>query len=177
MGWQPGFCDVEERLRSCRPKGILGKCSSVTPDQRSALMSRIRGKDTGPEMAVRRQAHLWGFRFRLHRHDLPGRPDLVFPRLRKAVLVHGCFWHHHSDPSCRNATLPKTRAEWWHAKLFANVARDIRNLKALQDLGWDVLVLWECEIRSGAFTSKLELFLNHHSEDFRQHLGSIASGR
>ncbi len=141
----------------------------MTPEQRSALMSRIRGKDTVPELAVRRLAHAWGFRFRLHRRDLPGRPDLVFPRLRKAVLVHGCFWHQHSDPSCRNAVLPKTRAEWWHAKLSANVVRDSRNLKALEALDWEVLVLWECEIRSGAFTPKLASFLNHRSGDLRRH--------
>lgn len=118
----------------------------MTTPERSRLMSRIRGKNTGPELSVRRVAHSWGFRFRLHRRELPGCPDLVFPRLRKAILVHGCFWHHHDDPACRNAVLPKTRAEWWRAKLLANVERDARNLRDLQSLGWDVLVLWECEI-------------------------------
>lgn len=122
-------------------------------------MSRIRGKNTGPELVVRRVAHSWGFRFRVHRRELPGRPDLVFPRLRKAVLVHGCFWHHHDDGACRNAVLPKTRAKWWRDKLLANRERDARNLLELLRLGWDVLVLWECEIRSRRFMPKLASFL------------------
>lgn len=131
----------------------------MTPEQRSSLMSRIRGKDTAPELAVRRLVHGWGFRFRLHRRDLPGTPDLVFPRLRKVVLVHGCYWHHHPDPACRNAVVPKTRREWWQTKLSANAARDARNLDALAVLGWEVLVVWECEVRSGAFKRKLAQFL------------------
>jgi DNA mismatch endonuclease, patch repair protein len=131
----------------------------MTTPERSRLMSRIRGKNTGPELSVRRLAHAWGFRFRLHRRELPGCPDLVFPRFRKAILVHGCFWHHHDDPACRNAVLPKTRPEWWRAKLLANVERDARNLRDLQSLGWDVLVLWECEIRSHRFMPKLASFL------------------
>jgi DNA mismatch endonuclease, patch repair protein len=122
-------------------------------------MSRIAAKDTKPELAVRRTAHALGYRFRLHRRDLPGRPDLVFPRLGKVVLVHGCFWHRHSDPGCRNAVLPKTRQDWWRAKLSANVDRDARNLKALAELGWEVLTLWECDIRSGAFAAVLAAFL------------------
>lgn len=132
----------------------------MTPDQRSALMSRIRAKDTRPELAVRRLAHKLGFRFRLHRRDLPGTPDLVFSRMKKAILVHGCFWHHHQDPSCRNAVLPKTRQDWWRAKLLANVARDARSMEQLLSEGWTVLVLWECEIRSGAFEAKLVTFLS-----------------
>jgi len=131
----------------------------VTTPERSLLMSRIRAKDTAPELAVRRLVHAWGLRFRLHRRELPGCPDMVFPRLRKAILVHGCFWHHHHDPTCRNAVLPKTRAEWWRAKLLRNVERDERNLRELQNLGWDALVLWECEIRSRGFTPKLASFL------------------
>jgi len=132
---------------------------SLSPEQRSSLMSRIRGKDTGPEVAVRRLAHGLGFRFRLHRRDMPGTPDLVFPRPRKVVMVHGCFWHHHQDPACRNAVLPKTRSEWWRAKLLANAARDARNVERLSAEGWNVLVLWECEVRSGAYEAKLTDFL------------------
>lgn len=132
---------------------------SMSSERRSSLMSRIRGADTGPEITVRRLAHSLGFRFRLHRRDLPGTPDIVFPRLKKVVLVHGCFWHHHQDPGCRNAVLPKTRAEWWRAKLSANVARDARNMERLSAEGWDVLVLWECEVRSGGFETKLADFL------------------
>ena len=137
----------------------ISRMDSITPERRSALMARIRGRNTAPELAVRRLAHALGCRFRLHRRDLPGTPDLVFPRLKKAVLVHGCFWHGHPDPGCRNAVLPKTRQEWWRIKLLANAARDARNLDRLSAMGWQVLVLWECEIRSGIFESRLAGFL------------------
>src|SRR5690606_17349794 len=96
-----------------------------------------------PELRVRRVAHELGYRFRLHRRDLPGSPDLVFPRLRKAIFVHGCFWHRH--PGCARATSPKTRAEYWQEKFLRNVARDAARLTELRELGWDVLVVWECE--------------------------------
>lgn len=131
----------------------------ITPERRSALMARIRPRDTAPEIAVRRLAHALGCRFRLHRRDLPGTPDLVFPRLGKIVLVHGCFWHRHPDPGCRNAVLPKTRQEWWRTKLLGNAARDARNMERLSAMGWQVLVLWECEIRSGVFEGRLAEFL------------------
>ena len=109
-------------------------------------MSRIRGKDTKPEMAVRRLVHGMGFRYRLHRRDLPGSPDLVLPRHRKVILVHGCFWHRH--PECTKASTPKTRAEFWESKFDTNVARDIRVVKELELLGWRVVTIWECETRS-----------------------------
>lgn len=131
----------------------------MTPEQRSALMSRIRASNTAPELAVRRLCHSWGYRFRLHRRDLPGTPDLVFPRLRKVVMVHGCFWHRHQDPACKNAVLPKTRREWWAAKFGRNVARDARNEESLLALGWEVLVLWECEIRADGHRTRLAEFL------------------
>lgn len=108
-------------------------------------MSRVRGKDTKPERIVRRVAHGLGFRFRLHRKDLPGSPDLVFPRHQAVIFVHGCFWHRH--PGCRQASVPRTRARFWNDKFKQNVARDKRNEMALADLGWRVLVVWECEIR------------------------------
>ncbi|MDB5715282.1 MAG: very short patch repair endonuclease [Sphingomonadales bacterium] len=106
-------------------------------------MSRVRGKDTGPEMRVRRAAHARGLRFRLHSAALPGRPDLVFPSRMVAVFVHGCFWHRHEG--CRRSTNPKTRADFWRDKFAANVARDARTTLALQNLGWTVQVIWECE--------------------------------
>jgi DNA mismatch endonuclease, patch repair protein len=117
----------------------------LTPAQRRFNMSRIRGRDTTPELVVRRLIHGLGFRFRLHRRDLPGKPDLVLPRLRKAVFVHGCFWHRH--PDCRFATMPKTRTEFWREKFSANMARDARKEEQLRQLGWDVLTVWECETR------------------------------
>jgi DNA mismatch endonuclease, patch repair protein len=116
-----------------------------TDPKRSALMARVRGRNTKPELAVRRVSHELGFRFRLHRRDLPGTPDLVFSRLKKIILVHGCFWHRHKG--CGRATTPKTRREFWVSKFDANIARDAKTTAALRRLGWSVLVVWECETR------------------------------
>jgi len=106
-------------------------------------MARIRSRDTKPEILVRRAAHNCGLRFRLHRKDLPGKPDLVFPGLRIALFVHGCFWHRHAG--CRNCTDPKTRVEFWQTKFAANVERDRRAIDELVSLGWTPLIIWECE--------------------------------
>lgn len=114
--------------------------------QRSALMSRIRSKNTNPEVTVRRMLHARGLRFRLHRRDLPGKPDIVFPRHRLAILVHGCFWHQHEG--CRLASKPKSRIEYWTPKLSGNVRRDLKAQAALRALGWRVEIIWECEARS-----------------------------
>ena len=116
----------------------------MTPEERSALMSRIRGRDTKPELTIRRALHAIGFRFRLHRRDLPGRPDLVLPRHRAVILVHGCFWHNHGCQLCR---MPATNREFWAEKLEANRARDRRVVEALAELHWRVLTVWECSIR------------------------------
>jgi DNA mismatch endonuclease (patch repair protein) len=112
---------------------------------RSRNMAAIRGKDTAPELAIRRILHAMGMRFRLHRKDLPGSPDIVLPRHRTVVFVHGCFWHRHEG--CRYITTPKTRQEFWLAKFESNVFRDRRNQAKLEQLGWHVLVVWECELR------------------------------
>jgi DNA mismatch endonuclease (patch repair protein) len=111
-------------------------------------MSRIRGKDTKPELLVRSALHRMGYRFRLHRKDLPGRPDVVLPRFNAAVFVHGCFWHRHKG--CRLTATPKTRAGFWKKKFHENVRRDKRNEAALRRAGWRVLKIWECEAVSGA---------------------------
>ena len=110
---------------------------------RSALMRRVRAADTTPERVVRRAAHHLGYRFRLHRRDLPGTPDVAFPRLGKVIFVHGCFWHRH--PGCGRTRMPKTRAVYWRGKFTKNVERDRRNVRSLRELGWKVLVIWECE--------------------------------
>lgn len=112
---------------------------------RSRMMSGIRSKDTKPEMTVRRYLHARGFRYRLHARDLPGSPDLVLPRYRVAILVHGCFWHRHSG--CRFATTPTSNVEKWDAKFQANLERDARKFASLQAAGWRVLVVWECELK------------------------------
>lgn len=113
----------------------------LTPEQRWHNMSRIRGKDTKPEMLLRRGLHAMGLRYRLHVRDLPGRPDLVFPRHRAVILVHGCFWHGHDCPLFR---LPATRPEFWAAKIAGNRTRDQRTAGALHAAGWRVLTVWEC---------------------------------
>lgn len=108
-------------------------------------MSRVRSVDTSPEIRVRRLAHAMGLRFRLHRRDLPGTPDLVFKKYRRCVFVHGCFWHRH--PGCSKATTPKSNIDFWGAKFAANIARDEQVRNALEYLGWNVSVIWECETK------------------------------
>lgn len=117
---------------------------SMTPEERSALMARIRSKDTAPELIVRRLVHRMGFRFRLHQKKLPGKPDLVFAGRNCIVLVHGCFWHRHG---CVLSSRPKTNSAYWEEKIAANIARDARNRRLLRKLGWGVMVVWECETR------------------------------
>lgn len=119
---------------------------TLDPVDRSARMARIRGKDSKPELVVRSLVHNMGFRYRLHRKDLPGTPDLVFGGRRKVIFVHGCFWHRHADPECRLARLPKSRLDFWGPKLERNVERDAENSRRLQLLGWRELVIWECQI-------------------------------
>ncbi|MBI1389667.1 MAG: DNA mismatch endonuclease Vsr [bacterium] len=119
---------------------------NLTPEQRRRTMSRVRGKDTKPEWIVRRTAHGMGFRYRLHHAGLPGKPDLVFVSRRKVIFVHGCFWHGHSCKAGRNR--PSSRTEYWTAKLDRNMARDRRNRRALKKQGWDVLVIWECQLKN-----------------------------
>jgi DNA mismatch endonuclease (patch repair protein) len=118
---------------------------TIKKNARSRLMGRISGKDTKPEMVVRRVAHRLGYRFRLHQPDLPGSPDLVFPRRRKAVFVHGCYWHRH--PGCRLAYMPKSNVAFWTRKFAANEARDRKALEDLHHLRWGTLVMWECETK------------------------------
>lgn len=116
----------------------------LSTERRSWNMSRIRAKDTKPEMVVRSLLHRLGFRFRIHRKDLPGRPDIVLPKYKTIIFVHGCFWHQHQG--CIEASRPKTNTAYWHAKLEANVKRDSKNRHLLREQGWRVLRFWECEI-------------------------------
>lgn len=113
-------------------------------EKRSEVMSRVRSKDTRPELVVRRALHRRGLRFRLHRRDLPGQPDIVFPSRRVVVFIHGCFWHRH--PGCRRTTMPASNTEFWKAKFDATVERDAEAMSALGTAGWITLVVWECEI-------------------------------
>lgn len=115
----------------------------LTPAQRSERMARIRGENTKPELHVRKALHAAGFRFRLHRKDLPGRPDLVLPKYGVVVFVHGCFWHAHH---CQKGRIPSTRSEFWEEKFKGNKRRDRRNARELRAMGWRVLHVWECEL-------------------------------
>ncbi len=129
-----------------------------TPEQRRRNMAAIRGRDTQPEMTVRRMLHRMGYRYRLHRKDLPGRPDLVFPGRRKIIEVRGCYWHMHDCPWGR--VTPKTHAELWQSKRTATVTRDERNLRELERSGWAIQVVWECETRDKeALRMRLVAFL------------------
>lgn len=110
-------------------------------------MSRIRARNSKPELSVRRMLHRLGFRYRLHRKDLPGSPDIVFGRKRKIIFVHGCFWHRHEDPECPLARLPKSRLDFWLPKLEGNRKRDMEQHRELRRLGWQIFVVWECQLR------------------------------
>jgi len=136
---------------------------TLTAEQRSERMGRIHGRNTAPEVVVRRLVSSLGYRYRLHVGRLPGKPDLVFARRRKVIFVHGCFWHRHRHSRCRLARLPKSRLEFWLPKLEGNSARDKRNLTALRRAGWRTLIVWECQLRNVAGLSRrVQRFLESH---------------
>jgi DNA mismatch endonuclease (patch repair protein) len=122
--------------------------------QRSATMKAVRSKDTGPEIEVRRFVYGLGYRYRLHRQDLPGKPDIVFPSLKKVIFVHGCFWHGHS--CSRGARLPKTNGEYWKNKIDRNRKRDEKHINDLASLGWRALIVWECNLHNAALRQSIE---------------------
>ncbi len=131
---------------------------SVSPERRSQIMGRVTSKHTRPELAVRKLLHGLGYRFRLHRKDLPGKPDLVLPKWRVVVLVHGCFWHRH--PGCPNTRTPKSRLDFWTTKFDENVRRDEVAHERLQTLGWRVLTVWECELKDmPALAARVKTFI------------------
>ena len=146
--------------QSSATAGLNGMVDRVTSARRSEIMSRIRSKGMKPEMIVRRELHSRGYRYRLHGGGLPGKPDLVFSGRRKVIFVHGCFWHQHPDPACRIVRRPKSNLEYWRPKLERNVARDAENRVRLRHLGWEVLVVWECEVRTGAGFLKARDYLD-----------------
>jgi DNA mismatch endonuclease (patch repair protein) len=131
---------------------------TITPEKRSEIMGRVRGKNTGPEVAVRKMLHRMGYRFRLHVKTLPGTPDIVLPRHHKAVLVHGCFWHGHKG--CPRAKLPTTRTDFWAEKILKNKHRDAGVVAQLSRMGYSILIVWTCELRRpDALSKRLEEFM------------------
>src|SRR5947209_5891081 len=122
-------------------------------EKRSELMSKVRTANTSPEIIVRRQLHSLGFRFRLHGKTLPGKPDIILPKYKIIIFVHGCFWHHHRN--CPKSKLPTTNKEFWSEKIASNVTRDAKKTAALRKLGWHVFVIWECETKTGRFVARL----------------------
>lgn len=151
--------NFRENIEKIKELGILKHISHMfmkdrlSKAKRSWNMSRIRSDDTKPELFIRSNLHRLGFRFRIHRKDLPGKPDIVLKKYRTVIFVHGCFWHHHEN--CKRASLPKTNTKYWHHKIFNNRDRDTRNKEILEKLGWNVIVVWECKIKSNSIEELL----------------------
>lgn len=149
---------IRRTLKAGKAQAGRLEIDRITPGRRSRNMARIRGQNTKPEIEVRRLLHAAGYRFRLHDRRLPGTPDIIFPKRRKVIFVHGCFWHRHEG--CRFAANPATRTDFWIEKFRRNVERDAAAQKALASEGWQVLVLWECEIkRRSESEERLKAFL------------------
>lgn len=147
----------------------------LAPAHRSWLMSRVPSKNTGPEIAVRKLLHRLGYRFRLHSKKLPGKPDLVLPRLNSVVFVHGCFWHRH--PGCSKASVPSTRRSFWLAKFVRNVERDAQNIRLLRAKKWRVLVIWQCETTNPAQLERRILRFLNTARVCRSRTGRLPSRR
>lgn len=142
-----------------RAEIMLRGHDTLSPGERSIRMSLVRSKDTKPEMRVRKLVHAMGYRYRLHVPNLPGRPDLVFPRLRKIIFVHGCFWHQHS--CAMGARMPKSKIRFWRKKLEGNKKRDAEIMRRLKKNGWSILIIWECQIsKTEALKARLKKFLD-----------------
>lgn len=138
----------------------------LTPERRSQNMRRIKSKDTRPELQVRRLTHKLGYRYRLHRKSLPGKPDLVFPKRRKVIFVHGCFWHQHGATDCPITRKPLSNQAYWLPKLERTIQRDIHSIGQLKELGWEILVVWECSIGDvNELTCRITTFLSPSPTD------------
>jgi DNA mismatch endonuclease (patch repair protein) len=166
-------------LRRVQFSAVVGErtMDPLSRSRRSWLMSRVKGKDTAPEIRVRKVVHALGYRFRLHQDDLPGSPDLVFPKLKSIIFVHGCFWHRHNG--CSRASLPSTRRPYWERKFERNVARDILTNARLKSEGWRVLIIWECQTKDESrLRTKLMKFLSRANQlkNIRTEAGTISNG-
>ncbi|QKS29670.1 MAG: DNA mismatch endonuclease Vsr [Candidatus Accumulibacter similis] len=142
---------------------------TLSPEQRRRTMAAVKGRNTTPELIVRRLLHKAGFRFRLYRNDLPGKPDVALSKYRTVIFVHGCFWHQH--PGCKKASKPSTRQDYWLPKLARNIERDKRQISDLDALGWSVLVVWECETKDkAALSEKLVRILSQQAREIGQRI-------
>lgn len=151
----------------------MGKVPYSVDPARSALMSRVRARDTKPELAVRWALHTAGLRYRLHKKELPGSPDLVFPARRIVVFVHGCFWHCHAG--CHGARMPKSHQDFWRPKLARNVTRDAEAVEALRKQGWTSLIIWECETRRPECLDALAAAVKHRMPMDRKDLRRLST--
>ena len=153
MSYERGIVDASMRKAMTEEVGQRNGTDIFDRQKRSEIMALVHSKNTKPEKKVRSILHRLGYRYRLHRADLPGKPDIVLPKYRTVVFVHGCFWHQH--PGCRKARLPKQNYEFWSEKLSKNAARDLETIRLLEGRGWRVVVVWECEIKSDELIRKL----------------------
>jgi DNA mismatch endonuclease (patch repair protein) len=135
---------------------------TVSKEKRSEIMSKIRGKNTKPELLVRKWLFHFGYRFRIHDERYPGTPDIILLRYKTAIFVHGCFWHNHQN--CKIAHVPKSRSEYWEKKFYRNIERDRAKVKALEEMGWNVIIVWECELKNDLFGRLMTLL-----EEIRGH--------
>lgn len=134
---------------------------NINKKERSRVMAAVKQKDTKPEMKVRSFLHKHGLRYRLHDIKLPGKPDLVFPRFRTVLFIHGCFWHGHPDEQCKLARIPKSNVKFWEDKIWANRQRDEKNIRLLQEFGWNVAVIWECQLSKSEALDGLALHIRN----------------
>jgi len=138
----------------------------IAPSDRSRIMAQIRGTNTKPELVVRKALHRLGYRFRIHRHDLPGTPDIVLAKYRSVIFVHGCFWHQHQSKRCKLSKLSKSRLDYWGPKLAGNQSRDAANQKKLRSAGWRTLTIWECPLKQGnSLVPRLTAFLGRQGSE------------
>jgi len=163
-------------------KFLRRQMDSITIEQRSRIMRKVKSKDTSPERIIRSLLHKMGYRFRLHRKDLPGNPDIVLPKFQSVIFVHGCFWHRHRG--CAKTRTPKSNVNFWRRKFAVNIKRDRRNYKLLKNKGWRVMIIWECEVDghgANGLPEKLNMFLSgnfylHNSVDSQYQIAAETEG-
>ena len=158
---------MDFRRQTGSTSGRLNMTDVHSKETRSYNMSKIKGKDTKPELLVRKFLHKYGFRYRLHVKDLPGKPDIVLPKYKTIIFIHGCFWHGHEG--CKYFVIPQTRTEWWLAKINGNIAKDLSNKQLLSSDGWKVIEIWECNLKGNKREVTLNQVLSLLKEEKEEH--------